>query len=291
MATGATAGTVASAQRLSAERHRVILAELHRRGTVRVSELATLLEVSEMTVRRDLDLLDSLGRLHKVHGGARIAEDRSTDEPGFDAKSRLAVKEKHAIAIHAARRVSAGSAIGITGGTTTWHLAFHLCEVPGLTVLTNSMRVAEVLHERGRPDQTVVLTGGVRTPSDSLVGPTAQSALRAVHLDAVFMGVHGMSQRFGLSTPNLMEVETNRAFLAATDNLVVVADHSKWNQNGFSVIAPLSAARTLVTDDGYPDGVRQVLTEHVDEVVFVPVVQDATTEVPSAHPRAEESAE
>ena len=226
----------------------MIVAEVRRRGAVRVSELATLLGVSDMTVRRDLDLLDEAGLLAKVHGGATLRDERTTDEPGFEAKSLRNMGEKHAIAIAAAAMVRPGTAIGITAGTTTWQLAYHIVDIADLTVVTNSVRVAEVLHQSQRPDRTVVLTGGVRTPSDALVGPVAVATLRSLHLDSVFMGVHGITERAGFTTPNLMEAETNRAFVDATEQLVVLADHTKWNVTGLSSIAPLDASRDVITD-------------------------------------------
>ena len=137
--------TPVAARVLARQRHEVIVAEVRRRGAVRVSELATLLAVSDMTVRRDLDLLDEAGLLLKVHGGATLRDERTTDEPGFEAKSLRNMGEKHAIAMAGAAMVRPGGAIGITAGTTTWQLAYHIVDIADLTVVTNSVRVAEVL--------------------------------------------------------------------------------------------------------------------------------------------------
>lgn len=257
-----------SSRALARQRHDVIIAEVRRRGAVRVSELAQLLAVSDMTVRRDLEALDDAGVLDKVHGGATLRDERSADEPGFEAKSLRNTREKHAIAMAAAALVQPGSAIGITAGTTTWQLASHIVDVANLTVVTNSVRVADVLHQSQRADRTVVLTGGVRTPSDALVGPVAVAALRTLHLDSVFMGVHGMSERAGFTTPNLMEAETNRAFRAATEHLVVLADHTKWGITGLSSMASLADASILITDRGMPQGARTVVSEHVGRLVL-----------------------
>ncbi|MFZ4718012.1 MAG: DeoR/GlpR family DNA-binding transcription regulator [Ilumatobacteraceae bacterium] len=257
-----------STRALARQRHEVIIAEVRRRGAVRVTELATLLGVSDMTVRRDLEVLDDAGLLEKVHGGATLRAERTTDEPGFEAKSLRNTREKHAIALAAAAMVRPGQAIGITAGTTTWQLAYHITEIPNLTVVTNSVRVADVLHQARRDDRTVVLSGGVRTPSDALVGPVAVNALRSLHLDAVFMGVHGMSHRAGFTTPNLMEAETNRAFVDATEHLVVLADHTKWGVTGLSSMAPLDRAAALVTDIGLPVSAHVTLEEHIARVVL-----------------------
>jgi DeoR/GlpR family transcriptional regulator of sugar metabolism len=261
-----TGGGRALAQR----RYEVIVAEVRRLGSVRVTELAKLLGVSDMTVRRDLDVLDESGLVTKVHGGATVPEHHSSFEPGFAVKSGHNTAEKAAIARAAASLVSPGAAIGLTAGTTTHALAAELEPIGDLTVVTNSIRVAEVLTHVARPDRTVVLTGGVRTPSDALVGPVAVQALRSLHLDLVFMGVHGITPRAGFTTPNLLEAETNQAFHAAAERLVVLADHTKWGVTGLSSIARLSDADVLVVDDGLDDDARHQLGEHVDQLLIAP---------------------
>ena len=204
---------------LAAQRQARILEEVQRTGGVRVNDLTRLLGVSDMTVRRDLDVLDSRGLLTKVHGGATVRRAGSTDEPAFTVKAEMEQPAKDAIARKAAALVRPGTAIGISGGSTTYTLARHLVGVPDLTVVTNSLRVADVLHahESANPgnNQTVILTGGMRTPSEALVGPIAVQAIRTLHLDQVFLGVYGMDAAAGYTSPNLMESETNRALVAA----------------------------------------------------------------------------
>src|SRR5947209_1152559 len=178
---------------LAAQRHKLIVEEIRRQGAVRVSELTQLLGVSEMTVRRDLDALATAGLLEKVHGGATVRGGLSADEPGFEAKSHRQLREKEAIARAAARLVDTGQSIALSAGTTTWRLAHHLAGAADLTVVTNSIQVANVLHRDSRPDLTVVLTGGVRTPSDALVGPIAVNTIRALHVDVPFTGVPGIT--------------------------------------------------------------------------------------------------
>lgn len=260
---------------LAQHRHELILTEVRRARAVRVTELAQILGVSDMTVRRDLETLDEAGLLTKVHGGATVPSLQSSFEPGFAAKSLRNTREKDAIARAAAELVPPGAAIGITAGTTTFRLATHLEGVEGLTVITNSTGVAEGLTKAGRPDRTVVLTGGVRTPSDALVGPVAVGALRTLHLDLVFMGVHGMAEDSGFTTPNLMEAETNRAFIGAGGGLVVLADHTKWGVTGLSEIVGLDAAETVVTDDGLAADARATLGDRVRRlIVATPAADD-----------------
>ncbi|MFI6758541.1 DeoR/GlpR family DNA-binding transcription regulator [Micromonospora sp. NPDC050417] len=254
---------------LAQQRQAAIVDRVRLTGGIRVSDLAGEFGVSDMTIRRDLDLLAERGLLAKVHGGATVAETGSTDEPGFAAKSARQLSEKAAIAARAAHLVLPGMAVALSAGTTTAALAHRLVDTAGLTVVTNSIPVAEVFHRAGRPDQTVILTGGIRTPSDALVGPVAVGAIRTLHLDLVFLGVHGMSLRAGYSTPNLMEAETNRALIAAAERLVVLADHTKWGTVGISSMAELGAAHTVVTDEGLPEPTRATIREHVTELVIV----------------------
>jgi DeoR/GlpR family transcriptional regulator of sugar metabolism len=256
---------------LAQQRQALILEHVERDGAVRVSELTKLLSVSDMTVRRDLDALARRGLLDKVHAGATLRQDASANEPGFEAKSARELAEKDAIGRRAAALVKPGSAIALTAGTTTFALATRLGAVPDLTVVTNSIRVAEALHKHARPDRTVILTGGIRTPSDALVGPIAVATIRSLHVDVVFMGVHGMSERTGYTTPNLMEAEANRELVHAAGGLVVVADHTKWDTLGLSRIVELDAADTLVTDAGLPEAAREVLARTVADLVIVDV--------------------
>lgn len=253
---------------LAPQRQARILDAVRRAGAVRVSDLTRLLGVSDMTIRRDLDALAGQGLIAKVHGGATALQGPSTEEPGFEVKSVRELGEKRAIARRAAHLIQPGSAIALTAGTTTWTMAGYLAEVPRLTIVTNSIRVAEVLQQQQRPDQTVVLTGGVRTPSDALVGPVAVSAIRSLHVDLAVMGVHGVDPRAGLTTPNLMEAETNRAFCAAARRLVVVADHTKWGVVGLSQIAPLAEVDVLVTDDRLDVEAQAAVAELVGELVI-----------------------
>jgi DeoR/GlpR family transcriptional regulator of sugar metabolism len=256
---------------LAGQRQQLIVEEVRRRGAIRVSELTDLLGVSDMTIRRDLDALSAAGLVEKVHGGATAPGRPSAHEPGFEAKSHRQLEEKEAVGRAAAQLVEPGRAVGLTAGTTTWRLAHHVLDVPDLTVVTNSIRVANVLDRESRPDRTVVLTGGVRTPSDALVGPVAVATLKSLHIDVVFLGVHGIADDAGFTTPNLLEAETNQAFVASAERLVVVADSTKWGVRGLCRIAPLDDADVLVTDAGIPRDARPLLEEHVGQLVVAPV--------------------
>ena len=254
---------------LARQRQAFILDRVREDGAVRVADLVRELGVSDMTVRRDLEILDERGLLEKVHGGATSIAGSAMFEPGFAVKSSLQQAEKDAIADAAVGLAEPGMAVAVSAGTTTFALAQRLAQVPGLTVVTNSIRVADVLHQTGRADQSIILTGGVRTPSEALVGPFAVAALRTIHVDLVFVGVHGMDPRSGFTCPNLLEADTDRALIEAGRRLVVVTDHSKWGVIGISSIARLDQADVLVTDSGLAPEARIILTEAVRELIVV----------------------
>lgn len=253
---------------LAPQRRSAIVAEVRRRGGVRVSELALALGVSDMTVRRDVEALVEQGLLARVHGGV-LPVDTPVDEPAFAAKRLRHQAEKAAIARAAARLVGPGDAVGISAGTTTAALAQELTEVNNLTVVTNSVAVSDVLHRCANETQTVLLTGGVRTRSDALVGPAASAVLAGLNLDVLFLGVHGMDPRGGFTTPNLAEAQTNQALVAAARRVVVVADHTKWGVVGIATIIPLAGAHTLVTDTGLDRRALAALRREVAEVITV----------------------
>ena len=254
---------------LASERQEAIMSRIRSSGSVRVSTLTEELRVSDMTIRRDLNQLAGQGLLDKVHGGARLPDGSSMHEPGFETKRTLQRAEKQAIAREAAGLVRPGFAVGLSAGTTTWTLAFELLQVPDLTVVTNSVQVASVFYARTRPDRTVILTGGVRTPSDALVGQVAVSSLQMLNLDLVFLGVHGMDERAGYTSPNLLECETNRTFVESAQQLVVVADHAKWGLVGVATIAELQRADVLISDDQLGEPGRAVLSDRIPDLRLV----------------------
>jgi DeoR/GlpR family transcriptional regulator of sugar metabolism len=274
---------------LARQRQALILDRVRQVGAVRVADLVRELEVSDMTVRRDLEILHDQGLLEKVHGGATAPVRFASFEPGFFTKAALQQGEKAAIAAEAAKLVQPGMALALSAGTTTYALAGLIANIPGITVVTNSVQVSDVLNRSRGQDQTVILTGGVRTPSEALVGPFAIAQLRSVHLDLVFMGVHGMDAKAGFTCPNLMEADTDRALIEAGRRLVVVADHSKWGLVGIASIARLDQADVLITDSAMDADTLAVVTEAVPDVIVAQApADDATLE---AFPSSVSSAE
>ncbi len=268
---------------LASQRQELILGEVRARGAARVADLVTRLDVSDMTIRRDISELARRGLVDRVHGGAVDAR-HAAHEPGFRAKRELAATQKSAIARAAVEHITPGGAIALSAGTTTHLLAQLVADdvtLRPLTVVTNSLPAAEALH---RPDDhalTVILTGGTRTPSDALVGPAAIRSLEALHVDVAFLGVHGLDPYAGLTTPNLLEAETDRALIASARQTVVLADRSKWGEVGLSRIADLSDVDVLICDDGLDADAVAILRDAVGRLVLVSV--DASPPAPEPH--------
>jgi DeoR/GlpR family transcriptional regulator of sugar metabolism len=252
---------------LARQRHQRILDEVARAGAVKIADLVEEFGVSDMTIRRDITELAARGLVDRVHGGAARQSMASVHEPGFATKAAQQVAAKEAIAASVATLVAEGSSLGISAGTTTHLVARKLLDTPELTVVTNSLPVADELHANRRIEQTVLLTGGTRTPSDALVGPLAIAALQGIHLDLLILGVHGMSAAAGLTCPNLLETQTNRALIEASRRIVVVADHTKWGVVALQTIARLTEVDVLVTDDGLATAAREEIAGMVGELM------------------------
>ncbi|WP_315913938.1 DeoR/GlpR family DNA-binding transcription regulator [Arthrobacter sp. lap29] len=255
---------------LADARRTEIVSAVTRERVVRVSDLADLLGVSLVTVRRDIEALNDAGLVQKIHGGAKVPGAAGTHEPGFELKSTQGTAEKQAIAREAVKLVSDGMAIGLSAGTTTWALAKELVGKKNLTVVTNSMRIADVFASP-RSQVAVILTGGERTPSDALVGPIATASMRQLHLDVLFLGVHGVDGVAGFTTPNLLESEMNRALIGAARTVVVLADHSKWGTVGISTIAALEEVDEVISDELLGTEARRTLRERVGTLRLVSV--------------------
>jgi len=234
-------GLVQQAERLS-----TIIERLSTDGSLTVAELAAALDASTATIRRDLQLLEGQRLLARTHGGA--VRSGVLYELPLRYKGARHHAEKLRIAGEAARRVTEGDAIGLTGGTTTSEVARALLSRDRLTIVTNALNIAGELAVR--PNLKLVVTGGVaRAESYELVGPLAEAGLAGVNLDRVFVGVDGISAEAGLTTHHEVEAHTNRALIERARRVIVVADSSKIGRIAFAQICPIDLVDELITDD------------------------------------------
>ena len=233
-----------------------------------MGELAESLNVSEMTVRRDLEKLERDGKLRRVHGGVVSNQSvTATFEQPFEETRGRQVRAKKLIAEAAASLVSPGSAIALLGGSSVYALAEQLTNHSNLTIVTNSIPVSDLFSSSASRGITVYLSGGSRTPTDSLIGNLAVDAFAQFNFDTVFMGSLGMEAQAGFSAPSLAEAETNRAIMRQAHRSAVLVDHTKWGVKGFSSFASLSEVDVLIVDSGINNGDLAQLREMSKKVI------------------------
>lgn len=231
---------------LNEERRRAILDLLHRQGRVLVTELSAQFKTSQVTIRKDLEMLHAQGLLHRSHGGALPAREGALEDPTLREKEKLHSQEKMRIAEAAAGRVKEGQVVILDSGTTTTAIARALRNFQTLTIITNAVNIAA---ELATTSIEVILTGGtLRNNSFSLVGPIAEETLRRLSADLLFLGVDGFDPHYGLSTPNLLEAKVNRVMVEIAKHTVAVCDSSKFGRRSLSLIAPPTAIHEVITD-------------------------------------------
>ncbi|GAB2599190.1 DeoR/GlpR family DNA-binding transcription regulator [Streptomyces capparidis] len=227
-------------------------------GAVSLRELARVVQTSEVTVRRDVRALEAEGLLDRRHGGA-VLPGGFTREAGYPQKSHLAAAEKTAIADRAAALVGEGEAVVVGAGTTTQELARRLARVPGLTVVTNSLLVAQALAHANRVE--VVMTGGtLRGTNYALVGSGAEQSLQGLRVRRAFISGAGLTAERGLSTSNMLAASVDRALVQAAAEVVVLADHTKLGSDTMFQTVPTERITHLVTNEP-PQSAEQAATE------------------------------
>jgi DeoR family transcriptional regulator of aga operon len=233
---------------LNEERRRAILELINREGRVLVNELAATFNTSQVTIRKDLEILHADGLLHRTHGGALPSREGALADPTLREKEKLHRKEKLRIAQAAAAMVSEGQVVILDSGTTTTAIARALRSFRNLTVVTNAVNI---VSELAGTDVEVILTGGaLRKNSFSLVGPIAEETLRKLSADILFLGVDGFDVSYGLSTPNILEAKVNRVMVEVSKMTVAVCDSSKFGRRSLALIAPTIALQHVITDQG-----------------------------------------
>jgi len=229
------------------ERRQHILLLIQKHGRVLVDELSNELELSKITIRKDLDYLQSKDLLMRTHGGALPAQTGALSDPTIQEKEELHHDEKVKIAKAAAAMISDGQCIILDSGTTTTEIARAILSFRHLTVITNALNIAADLS---RSNFEIVFIGGtLRKNSLSVVGPLAEDMLKELHADIVFLGVDGFDSRTGLTTPNVLESRVNRAMVQAAQRVVVVCDSTKFGRRSLALIVPPSAIHTVITDN------------------------------------------
>ena len=246
---------------LTPERRDYILKEIRKQGNIKVKDISKRFHVSEVTIRKDLKLLEKKNLLLRVRGGAivlkynHIGEDDSISE-----KQQKNHKEKQLIGKKAASLISENDTIILDSGTTTLEVAKNLHKFQNLSVITNALNIAIVLNEYKR--FPVIIPGGyLREKSMSLVGPIAELFLKNFYCDKLFLGVDSFNIERGVSTLNMEEASMNQTMISISKEVIAVFDSSKLNRDGFAFIAPITKITTIVTDSGIPQKTKAELEQ------------------------------
>ena len=241
------------------ERRALILQLLKQKEEVQVTELSRTTGISEVTIRKDLTILQNRHLLVRTRGGAmRTPVENPNEEPSINKKREFNFKEKERIGEEAAKMIKDGDFIMLDSGTTTLEVARHLDRFHNLHILTNSMPIATELVEYKRFD-VVLLGGNVRINSQSSVGPLALAALRNFSKYKLFLGVDSFSIEHGVSTPNLEEALLNQIMVQQADKVIAVFDSSKFNKRSFVHVADAAELDCIVTDRAIPTGMASKL--------------------------------
>jgi DeoR family transcriptional regulator, aga operon transcriptional repressor len=249
-----------------AERHKFILDKLHKEGFVSVADLSKEMEVTMVTVRKDLKLLEDKGLLYRSHGSATPLSPYVGDKT-LNEKKLVQIDQKNKIASLAAQLIQEDEAIIIGSGTSVLAFAKAIPKNTKLTVLTGAMNVTQTLIDY--PNLEIVQLGGVvRKNSSSVVGHYAEEMLANFSCTKLFMGVDGISPEFGLTTTNMMEAHLNARMIRSVQKTVVLADSSKFGRKGFGKICEIEEVDIIVTDAGISEIYKAKLEERGIEVLI-----------------------
>lgn len=249
---------------LPVQRQSLIKDFLVETGFVSIAGLSERFQVSEMTVRRDLEELERQGFIQRAYGGA-VPTEPAFFEMSFQAKVTQYAAEKHRIGAAAAGLIQTGQTVLIDSGTTTDAILRHVKDTR-ITIITNALNIAA--EAARRPQMDVMIAGGIlRKGLNYLEGPQTSAFMNTIRADLLFMAVDGVNCRAGFTVPDLYNAENKRAMAAAAQKVIVVADHSKLGRVSTSSIMPLEQAGLLITGAEAADEIIADLREQIEVLV------------------------
>jgi len=249
------------------ERHIRIRSVVDEQGQVTVGTLSEMFDVSEATIRRDLEELDGLGWIRRTHGGA-VRLERATRELPMIQRVPEQQEAKKRIGSAAASLIKDGQTLFLGSGSTVLEIARALPDGIRLTVITNSLPIINELAQREQIEM-IVIGGQFRQSELSMVGHVAEQAIREFRADFVFIGMHAIDTFHGFTNDFLPETMTDRAIIQIAHQVVVVADHTKFGRVSSVLVAPLTSAKTIITDRGLPDDTAQELQDVGLDLILV----------------------
>lgn len=232
------------------ERHQLILSRLLQAGYVNVLDLCNELNVSSVTIRKDLKLLEDKNLLFRTHGGASMKNPYTVDKP-VNEKEKLQSSEKTKIGMAAAQTIEPEDSIIIASGTTVLALAKNIKPQGNLTVITSALNVA--LELLSHQNVEIIQLGGIlRRTSSSITGTYAQAMLADFFCSKLFLGVDGIDIEYGLTTTSVVEAHLNRQMIKTSQKVIVLSDSTKFGRRGFGRICGIEEVNQVITDKGIP---------------------------------------
>ncbi|MBX6361066.1 MAG: DeoR/GlpR transcriptional regulator [Acidobacterium ailaaui] len=236
-------------ERLTVSRRRIILDQLKQRGEVLITDLSKQFNVSEVTIRNDLEYLEKKNLVMRVRGGAIYNENQVGIDQNIMDKGKIHMTEKAAIGRKAAELIKNEETIILDSGTTTAEIAKNLSDFKRLNVITNALNIVNLLI--AHPHINVIVPGGsLRQNSMSLVGPLAEKNLRNFFVDKAFLSTDGFDTKQGIFTPNIEEASLNAIMIEIAKEVILVTDSSKFGRKSLAFICGLDKIKIVITDQG-----------------------------------------
>jgi DeoR/GlpR family transcriptional regulator of sugar metabolism len=253
-------------QMLANQRREKILELLKEDGSAKVIKLARIFKVSEVTIRQDLEKLESEGCIFREHGGAFYMNVEESVK-SFTLLNQDNLEKKKLIGRKASEFIESGDSIILDSGSTTTEIARNLIGRSGLTIITNALNIAAMLG--AEPGIEVIVTGGeFKPPTLSLTGQKAASFFEDIHVDKLFLATAGISLRSGLTYPSLSDIVVKKAMIEAADATYLVADSTKIGKNAFASLGTLSLIDFIITDPHIDQNYLQLFQDNGIELII-----------------------
>lgn len=223
-------------------RQQQIIERLEADGEVRINDLKAMFDVTEMTLRRDLEKLEQAGTIRRIFGGAILVG----RDVALKDRAGVLTEEKTRIGRKAASLIRPGDYVFMDGGTTTYEVARALKPGLEITVVTNALNIANELQDKKIP--TIVSGGMILEATSTLVGPFAESLISSMAYTRIFLGSTGVSAQHGFSNSNMYEAQIKKAAIRQTSEVNVVVDHTKFGGKELLSFAKLEQAHRIITD-------------------------------------------
>lgn len=244
---------------LQAERRNYIIEILNRDGKVIIEDLAKTLNVSEMTIRRDLQYLERHKLITRTHGGA-VLHNLLTEEIPYTKKAEQNMQEKQRIGIYASSLVKDGDVILLDAGTTNMEIAKNIIGIRNIKVITNDLMIGAFLS-RYEGIEVHFVGGIVQKDIGACFGPVALEFLQHINADIAFIGASCVDMDKGITSPNIDKAQWKKQLIKSAERAILVVDHLKFEKVSFAKICPLTRFHMIITDSGVEDHIREELKE------------------------------